>query len=139
MSTFFVSSLHTISKQTFTKGLLVYTVNTFYETRQNLKKIFQLQEKNKKPDRTLDSIKNEIRKYFKRERSKKLPEDAIFWEFDCRFGKDEASAEAILANNIVKALDKSREEEWQSCYIEIISKPSDKKRAEKNKVDTEEA
>ena len=103
-----------------------------------MKKIFQLQEKNKKPDRTLDSIKNEIRKYFKRERSKKLPEDAIFWEFDCRFGKDEASAEAILANNIVKALDKSREEEWQSCYIEIISKPSDKKRAEKNKVDTEE-
>jgi len=98
-----------------------------------LKKIFQLQEKNKKPDRTLDSIKNEIRKYFKRERGKRLPEDAIFWEFECRFGKDEASAQTLLANEIIKALNTAREEEWQSCYIEIISKPSDKKKSNPKK------
>ena len=93
-----------------------------------MKKMFQLQEKNKKPDRTLDSIKNEIRKYLKRERTKKLPEDAIYWEFDCKFGKDESSAEVLNANEIIKALDKTREETWQECYIEIISKPSNKKR-----------
>jgi hypothetical protein len=104
-----------------------------------LKKTFQLQEKNKKPDRTLDSVKNEIRKYFKRERSKKLPEDAIFWEFECRFGKDEASAQTLLANEIVKALDKTREEAWQSCYIEIIAKPSEKKRPAKKEEEPEEA
>lgn len=103
-----------------------------------MKKIFQLQEKNKKPDRTLDSVKNEIRKYFKRERTKKLPKEAIFWEFECRFGKDEASAQTLLANDIIKALDTTREEEWPSCYIEIISKPSDKKKSDpKTEVETE--
>lgn len=104
-----------------------------------MKKIFQLIEKNKKPERTLDSIKNEIRKYFKRERTKKLPKDAIFWEFDCKFGKEESSAELIGSTDIIKALDMTLQENWQSCYIEIISKPSDKKKPEKiEKTETEE-
>ena len=96
-----------------------------------MKKIFQLIETNKKPERTLDSIKNEIRKYFKRERKKKLPEDAIFWEFECKFGKAEESAELIGSTDIIKALDMTLVEKWQSCYIEIVSKPSDKKKAPK--------
>ena len=104
-----------------------------------MKKTFQLIEKNKKPERTLDSIKNEIRKYFKRERTKKLPEDAIFWEFDCKFGKDEDSAELIGSTDIIKALDMTLVEKWQSCYIEIVSKPSDKKKAPKAEIkDTQE-
>ncbi|MDF1880088.1 hypothetical protein JHD50_02025 [Sulfurimonas sp. MAG313] len=96
-----------------------------------MKKVFELIEKNKKPERTLDSIKNEIRKYLKRERKKKLPEDAIFWDFECKFGKVESSAESLSTNDVIKALDKAREEEWTSCYIEIVSKPSDKKKPEK--------
>ena len=104
-----------------------------------MKKIFQLQEKNKKPERTLDSIKNEIRKYLKRERSKKLPEDAIFWEFDCKFGKDESSAEVLTTNEIIKALDTTIEESWQECYIEIISKPSEKKSEKKKETPKEDA
>lgn len=102
-----------------------------------MKKIFQLIEKNKKPERTLDSIKNEIRKYFKRERTKKLPTDAIFWEFECKFGKDEDAAELIGSTDIIKALDMTILEKWQSCYIEIISKPSDKKKAPKPKKEDE--
>ncbi|PHR59584.1 MAG: hypothetical protein COA44_01190 [Arcobacter sp.] len=101
-----------------------------------MKKIFQLIEKNKKPERTLDSIKNEIRKYFKRERKKKLPEDAIFWEFDCKFGKDAASAQTLIANDIVKALDKTVQDKWTECYIEITSKPSDKRKPEKKEEET---
>jgi len=93
-----------------------------------MKKTFQLIEKNKKPERTLDSIKNEIRKYLKRERKKKLPEDAIFWEFDCRFGREENTAESLTANDIIKALDITLKENWESCYIEILSRPSEKKR-----------
>jgi len=94
-----------------------------------MKKVFQLQEKNKKPERTLDAIKNEIRKYLKRERKKKLPEEAIFWEFDCKFGKDEASAAALGTNEIIKALDETLAVKWESCYVEIMAKPSDKKKA----------
>ena len=54
----------------------------------NLKKVFKLTQENKHPDRVLDSIKYDIRRYVKRERKKKLPEDAIFWAFDCRFGQN---------------------------------------------------
>jgi len=96
-----------------------------------MKKTFALIEKNKKPDRTLDSIKNEIRKYFKRERTKKLPEDAIFWELDCRFGKEETTAQTLQANDIIKALDQTRTEEWTTCYIEILSRPSEKRKVKK--------
>ena len=103
-----------------------------------MKKVFELIEKNKKPERTLDSIKNEIRKYFKRERTKKLPDDAIYWDFECKFGKDEAGAEPLAPNDIVKALDVTRKEEWNSCYIEIISKPSDKKKPEKKEKPAED-
>jgi len=92
-----------------------------------MKKIFQLQEKNKKPERTLDAIKNEVRKYLKRERKKKLPDEAIFWEFDCKFGKDEASAVASTSTQIIKDLDLSLQQQWPSCYIEIIARPSEKK------------
>ena len=42
-----------------------------------MKKVFKLQVENRNPERQLEAVKNEIRKYMKRERKKKLPEDAI--------------------------------------------------------------
>ena len=39
-----------------------------------MKKAFQIDVSNKTRERQIDSIKNEIRKYIKREKSKKLPE-----------------------------------------------------------------
>ena len=92
-----------------------------------MKKIFKLQVENKKAERQLESIKNEIRKYFKRERKKKLPEDALYWDFDCRFGKSAESATALSASEIIVALDKAHEEAWSACYIEIFSKAVMKK------------
>lgn len=91
-----------------------------------MKKVFKLTQENKHPDRVLDSIKYDIRRYLKRERSKKLPKEAIFWEFDCMFGKSSDTAESINASAIIDALDKAKEEGWEEFYIEIISKPSDK-------------
>lgn len=91
-----------------------------------LKKIFELQAANKKPERVSDSIKNELRKYLKRERKKKLPEDAIFWEFECRFGQTSDTAESLHVSELIKAVDKAYEASWDKCYIEIISKPSSK-------------
>ncbi len=91
-----------------------------------MKKIFELHAANKKPERVCDSIKNELRKYLKRERKKKLPEDALFWEFECRFGQTIETAESLKASELIKALDKAYEVSWEKCYIEIISKPSSK-------------
>jgi len=88
----------------------------------DLKKVFKLQVENKAPQRQLESVKNEIRKYMKRERNKKLPEDAVYWDFSCRFGKDEASANAVNTSELTKMLDAASEEAWPSCYIEILAK-----------------
>ncbi len=83
----------------------------------------------------MDAVKNEVRKYFKRERSKKLPENAAFWSFDCRFGESSEKAEPLPASQIIAALDKAHEAAWELCYIEIIAKASMKEATPK----TEEA
>jgi len=92
-----------------------------------LKKVFKLQLENKNPERQLEAVKNEIRKYMKRERKKKLPEDAIYWDFDCRFGQNSESAESLTASEIITALDRANEAAWSECYVEIIAKASMKK------------
>jgi len=96
-----------------------------------LKKIFSLQQKNKHPDRVLDSIKYDIRRYLKRERKKKLPEDATFWDFECSFGQDSDSARSISVSQIITALDKAKESAWTQCYVEIIAKATHKEKVEK--------
>lgn len=104
-----------------------------------MKKIFPLQQENKNPERVLDSIKYDIRRYLKRERKKKLPEDAVFWDFECLFGQDSDTAETLPAAQIIAALDKAHEAEWAQCYVEIIAKASYKAKAEqKDEEETEE-
>lgn len=95
-----------------------------------MKKIFHLQQENKNPDRLLESIKHEIRKYLKRERSKKLPEEAVFWDFDCRFGQSSDEAQGVLASEVIAALDKANADKWEQCYVEIIAKASYKVKAD---------
>lgn len=87
-----------------------------------MKKTFQLQVENKKPERQLEAIKNEIRKYMKRERKKKLPEDTLYWDFECRFGANEETAESTNSSELISALDQAAASEWKSCYVEILSK-----------------
>ena len=43
-----------------------------------MKKTFPLQIEGRHPDRVLDAIKNELRKYLKRERRRDLPAGAAF-------------------------------------------------------------
>ena len=87
-----------------------------------MKKIFKLTAENKKPERVLDSLKYDIRRYLKRERKKKLPEEMTYWDFECAFGKSADTKESIAASEIITALDKASEEGWSECYIEIIAK-----------------
>ena len=92
-----------------------------------MKKVFKLQVENRNPERQLEAVKNEIRKYMKRERKKKLPEDAIYWDFDCRFGENSETAEAVTASEIIIALDKALADKVSECYVEILAKASMKK------------
>lgn len=88
-----------------------------------MKKIFHLTHETKHPDRLIDTIKYEIRKYFKRERSKKLPAEATYWDFDCSFGQSKEDAEQMSASELISALDRAREAGWEQCFVEIVSKP----------------
>ena len=92
-----------------------------------MKKVFKLQVENRNPERQLEAVKNEIRKYMKRERKKKLPEDAVFWDFDCRFGENSETAEAVTASGIITALDNASANKLSECYVEIVAKASMKK------------
>jgi len=88
-----------------------------------MKKSFPLQDPKHKPARVVESIKAEIRKYLKRERRKPLPEEVDFWDFDCKAGRDEESAEVIHVSKITEPVDKASQEGWESVYIEILAKP----------------
>jgi len=88
-----------------------------------MKKSFPLEDPKHKPERVVESIKADIRKYLKRERRKPLPEGVDFWDFDCRAGKDADSAGEIHVSEITTPIDSAAQDKWEAVYIEILAKP----------------
>ncbi|MEY4421116.1 MAG: hypothetical protein RLZZ498_1712 [Pseudomonadota bacterium] len=87
-----------------------------------MKKTFQLHVEGKHPDRVLDAIKHEIRKYLKRERRRDLPEGVDYWDFDCKFGLTEEAAEAVHLANVIACIDNAVANQAQQFYVEILAK-----------------
>lgn len=92
-----------------------------------MKKTFKLNIQNKNYDRAVESAKYEIRQYIKREKRKPLSEGVDFWEFDCKFGADEANAEVIAFSQITASIDSAATNKLDSFYIEILAKSGHKK------------
>ena len=93
-----------------------------------MKKTFPLEKSSHKPARVIESIKSDVRKYIKRERSKKLPEDVDFIDFNCRVGINEEAASSAHVSTINAAIDTAAAAATEgSIYIEIISKPGRRK------------
>jgi len=88
-----------------------------------MKKTFKLTHQNIKPERQVESIKHEIRKYIKRERNKKLTDDADFLDFDCKFGADQQSSDVIHLSEIDKSIEWAVSEGLETFYLEVIGKP----------------
>lgn len=88
-----------------------------------MKKTFQMTHPKLKVPRLVEAIKYEVKKYIKRERGKTLPPDTDFWDFDCRFGADEASSEVIHLSAINKSISLAEEQQFESFYLEILAKP----------------
>jgi hypothetical protein len=86
-----------------------------------MKKTFQFQSEGKNPDRLLDSLKNEVRKYVKRERARPLPAGVDFWDFACRLGANQEGAVAVHLNDIIGLMDSSAKEGAAQCYVEILA------------------
>jgi len=92
-----------------------------------MKKIFKLTDEKKHEDRVLDGIKNDIRKYVKREKKKKL-EDAkmTYWDFDCKIGATADNAKVVAYEELIKELDVVKATGVTEVYVEVLAKAVDK-------------
>ena len=103
-----------------------------------MKKTFKLNVENKHPDRLLEAIKHEIRKYIKREKRKALPEGVDFWDLKCKFAKNDEEPKTIDFNDITKFINEAAQEKCDSFYMEIISTKGIKKVEEIEVLDEDE-
>ena len=88
-----------------------------------MKKTFKMTHPKIKLPRLVEAIKYEVKKYIRRERRKTLPDGVDFWDFDCRFGADEASSEVIHLSAINKSISLAETNQLESFYLEILVKP----------------
>ena len=87
-----------------------------------MKKTYPLTAEGKHPDRVLEAVKHDIRKYFKRERGRPVPAGADFWDFDCKVGASADSAQVVRAGAVIEAVDAAVQSGATSVYVEILSK-----------------
>lgn len=91
-----------------------------------MKKTFSFTTANKKPERQIEAIKSEIKKYFARERRKQLPEGFDLWSFDCKFGETAESSSAIKESEIKPMIDQFFKNKQDSFYVEILARAANK-------------
>ena len=88
-----------------------------------MKKIFKLTDEKKHEDRVLEAVKNDIRKYVKREKKKKLVDAKMtYWDFDCKVGASADSAKVVEFDALIKELDAVKATGATECYVEILAK-----------------
>jgi hypothetical protein len=91
-----------------------------------MKKTFKLTDPKKAPARQVELVKHEINKYLARERRKTPAEGADYWDFDCKVGKEEASANVVHVAEINKSIDQVVTSGVEQVYIEIMAKPANR-------------
>lgn len=87
-----------------------------------MRKTFQLKPEGKHPDRHLEAVKHEIRKYIQREKRRDLPEGMDYWAFDCRFGAEAESAQTLHVEEITMSIDAVVKAEGTQFYVEILAR-----------------
>ena len=87
-----------------------------------MKKTFKLDHPKIKVPRIVDSIKHEIKKTLKKERSNKLPAGNKFWSFDCKLGKSEETATSVPQLELMSSIDEMVERKVKTIYVEITAK-----------------
>lgn len=87
-----------------------------------MKKTYTLNIEGKNRDRLIDAAKHDIRKYVKRERARALPAGVDFWDFDCKSGTSEATAETLHFANLTTSIDALVAEGGEQFYVEVVTK-----------------
>lgn len=98
-----------------------------------MKKTFLLTDPVHKPNRVVEAIKADIKKYIKRERRKKLPEGFDFWDFNCSFGDTAEEKKEIHTTEITKFIDDAASRNLEKFYLEVLA--TARKRSKKPKPD----
>lgn len=75
----------------------------------------------------VEQIKNDVRKYLKRERKKPLPEGVDFWDFHCKVGRDQAPPETKHVEEVIPAIDQAAASACATVYIEILATPGNRR------------
>lgn len=87
-----------------------------------MRKTYQLNIEGKNRDRLLDASKHDIRKYVKRERSRPLPEGVDYWDFECKFGSNEATAAPVHFATLMGLIDTVAREGGEQFYVEVLTR-----------------
>ncbi|MEY5099445.1 MAG: hypothetical protein RJA36_2164 [Pseudomonadota bacterium] len=87
-----------------------------------MKKTFPLQIEGRHPDRVLDALKHELHKYLRRERRRELPAGVDYWDFDCRFGLSQDSAETVHLAQLIGRVDEAARSGAPQVYVEILAR-----------------
>jgi hypothetical protein len=91
-----------------------------------MKKTFNLVHPKIKPERLIESYKNEVKKYIQRERRKDLPSGSTAWNFECKYGADQSTAKSVRESEVTKLIGDSFENKLESFYLELIAVPGQK-------------
>ncbi|HYP70057.1 MAG TPA: DUF6172 family protein [Variovorax sp.] len=95
-----------------------------------MRKTFQLRPEGKHPDRVLEALKHEVRKYIARERRRTLPEGVDYWDFDCRAGATQEEAQPVHVAELIGQIDAVAKAGTPQVYVEVLAKHGHRTRRE---------
>ncbi len=101
-----------------------------------MRKTYPLIIEGKNPDRVLDAVKHDIRKYVKRQRRVALPAGVDFWDFDCKLGLSAETAAPIHFGNLIEQIDALAKEGAAAFYVELLAKNGHRKARVDGSADT---
>jgi hypothetical protein len=87
-----------------------------------MRKTYPLHIDGRHPDRVLDAIKHDVRKYLKRERRRDLPEGADFWDFDCKVAASKEDAQTVHLSELISGIDAVAKAQAAQVYVEVLAK-----------------
>lgn len=88
-----------------------------------MKKTFPLTAPGKDDARVRDKIRHELNKYVRRERQKAVPAGYAFWTFDCKVGRDAATAMARPLKELGGVIEELGMSGATDVYVEIVARP----------------
>jgi hypothetical protein len=92
-----------------------------------MKKVYKLTDEKKHEDRVLEAVKNDIRKYVKREKKKDLTDKkTMYWDFDCKVGTTADDAKVVAYEELIKGLDAVKATGASEAYVEVMVKEVEK-------------